>query len=175
MDRGEKPYRCLADGCGATFGSGNARKLHCIAKHNFPRDYDFEGLLGAAAPPPSRAARGTRGKDDGGKPRQLLTEEERAAKEEAIKASGAVCRYYHTPGGCRREEACFFRHEAEEKGEGEGEGGEVDVDRLGEALDRRLKLEHARSVSFGRQARGRSKRLGRPSPPQGGGVGGGEG
>lgn len=175
MDRGEKPYRCLAE-CGASFGSGNARKLHCIAKHNFPRNFDFEGLLGAvAAPPSSRAARGGGGKDDGGKRRQKqpLTEEERAAREEAIKASGAVCRYYYTPGGCRRGKACFFRHDAEGEGEGEGEGSEVDVDRLGEALDRRLKLEHARSVSFGRQARGRSKRLGRALPPQGGG--GGEG
>lgn len=153
-ERGERVYGCLVDGCEGNFADSNARKLHCLAKHGFARNFDFEGVLGAAAPPPSRRRQAQQQQQHGGKAR--LTEEERAARAQDIRASGAPCRYYNTPRGCRRGERCFFRHER---------SAAADVDALSGALDRRLKLNDRHgNVSFGRQARGRSHKMEKPHP-----------
>ncbi|KAF2437983.1 hypothetical protein P171DRAFT_437587 [Karstenula rhodostoma CBS 690.94] len=40
-DRGEKTFACLVPSCDRLCSTPHKRRLHCIDKHQFPRDYDF--------------------------------------------------------------------------------------------------------------------------------------
>ncbi|KAF9734656.1 hypothetical protein PMIN03_004172 [Paraphaeosphaeria minitans] len=40
-DRGEKTYACLVPSCDRLCSTPHKRRLHCIDKHHFPREYDF--------------------------------------------------------------------------------------------------------------------------------------
>ncbi|KAF2874126.1 hypothetical protein BDV95DRAFT_463065, partial [Massariosphaeria phaeospora] len=40
-DRGEKIYQCLVSTCDRPCSTPAKRRLHCIDKHQFPRNYDF--------------------------------------------------------------------------------------------------------------------------------------
>lgn len=40
-DRGEKTYACLIPSCDRLCSTPQKRRLHCIDKHTFPRNYDF--------------------------------------------------------------------------------------------------------------------------------------
>ncbi|PSN74836.1 hypothetical protein BS50DRAFT_567613 [Corynespora cassiicola Philippines] len=40
-ERGEKTYACLVEGCDKVCGSPQKRRLHCIDKHGFQKQYDF--------------------------------------------------------------------------------------------------------------------------------------
>ncbi|OAG04116.1 uncharacterized protein CC84DRAFT_1166226 [Paraphaeosphaeria sporulosa] len=40
-DRGEKTYACLVPDCDRLCSTPHKRRLHCIDKHQFPREYDF--------------------------------------------------------------------------------------------------------------------------------------
>jgi hypothetical protein len=41
LDRGEKTFACFVEGCDKLCKAGGRRKLHCIDKHGFPKNYDF--------------------------------------------------------------------------------------------------------------------------------------
>lgn len=106
-----------------------------------------------------------------------VRQEEAPAEEGGETAVGDIspakvprCKYHNAPGGCKRGDACRFVHGPKRRAPKEGVNADMEVEELEALMQSRLRLL-PKEVTFGRHARGRSRKLEKPGRQGGEAVG----